>query len=308
MNKALTVVVWVAGILVGLASDRFEIGNAAEFNRIVSETAVIQKLAGGMKFLEGPVWVPSEGGFLIFSDIPADEMKRWNSEQGLSIYRQPSHKVNGNTLDRQGRLVSCEEGGRRVILTEKDGTVRALVEQFEGKKLNSPNDVVVKSDGTVWFTDPTYGIKPELKEQPGNYVYRYDPKTRKLTVAVKDCDMPNGLCFSPDENRLYVADSGKPHHIRVFEVQRGGMLKGGAVFCVIRPGGPDGTRCDQAGRLFSTAGDGVHIFAPNGTMIGKIKVPETPANLCFGGKDGRMLFITARTSLYAIPLLVSGAR
>jgi gluconolactonase len=308
MKSTWTIFILLAVVRSGLAADRDQIGNAAEFDRIVPAAAGVQKLAGGMKFLEGPVWVPSEGGFLIFSDIPADEMKRWNSEQGLAVFRKPSQKVNGNTLDRQGRLVSCEEGGRRVILTEKDGTVRVLVDQFEGKKLNSPNDVVVKSDGTVWFTDPTYGIKPELKEQSGNYVYRYDPKARKLTVAVKDCDMPNGLCFSPDEKRLYVADSGKPHHIRVFSVQRGGTLKGGEVFCVIRPGGPDGIRCDQTGRLYSTAGDGVHVFASNGSFLGKILVPETPANLCFGGKDGRMLFITARTSLYAIPLSVTGAR
>jgi len=308
MNKALTVVFAVAGVLAGLASDRFEIANAPEFNRIVSDAAVLQKLAGGMKFLEGPVWIPSDGGFLVFSDIPANELKRWDAAQGLATFRNPSQKINGNTLDRKGRLVSCEEGGRRVILTEKEGAIRALVDQFEGKKLNSPNDVVVKSDGTVWFTDPTYGIRPDLKEQPGNFVYRYDPQTKKLDAVAKDCDMPNGLCFSPDEKRLYVADSGKPHHIRVFQVQKGGALKGGEVFCIIRPGGPDGIRCDAAGRLYSSAGDGVHIFTPKGAMIGKIKVPETPANLCFGGPGNRTLFITARTSLYTIPLSVAGTR
>jgi gluconolactonase len=308
MRRAWTVFILLAGVCSSGASDPFDIHNAAEFQRIVPRDAGIQKLAGNMQFLEGPVWIPSEGGFLVFSDIPADELKRWSPNRGLTTFRKPSHKANGNTLDRKGRLVSCEEGGRRVTVTENDGTVRLLADQFEGKRLNSPNDVVIKSDGTVWFTDPTYGIKPEQKEQPANCVYRYDPKTQKLTVVARDFEMPNGLCFAPNERRLYVADSGKPHHIRVFEVQKDGTAKAGVVFCVISLGGPDGIRCDKSGRLYSSAGDGVHIFAPDGQMIGKIKVPESPSNLCFGGKKNQTLFITARTSLYAIPLLVAGAK
>jgi gluconolactonase len=305
MKRALLILVWLAGGFAGLAADALD---ATEFSRIVPADAKVQKLAGDMKFLEGPLWLPAQGGYLIFSDIPADELKSWSPKLGLGIFRQPSHQANGNTLDRKGLLVSCEQGGRRVTITGKDGIVRTLADQFEGKKLNSPNDVVVKSDGTIWFTDPPYGIKPEIKEQPGNYVFRYEPKTQKLTVAARDFDMPNGLCFSPNEKRLYIADSGKPHHIRAFAVQKDGTLQGGEVFCVISPGGPDGIRCDQAGRLYSSAGDGVHIFAPDGRMIGRIKVPETPSNLCFGGRDHRTLFITARTSLYSIPLSVAGMR
>ena len=168
--------------------------------------------------------------------------------------------------------------------------MRTLVDRFDGKKFNSPNDAVVKSDGTIWFTDPPYGLpKGETKEQDGNYVFRFDPKTKTTTLAAKDFDMPNGLCFSPDEKKLYVADSGKPRHIRVFDVQPDGTLTGGAVFCQIDKGVPDGIRCDAQGRIFSSAGDGVHIFSPDGKLIGKILVPETPANLCFGGTDGKTL-------------------
>jgi len=192
-----------------------------------------------------------------------------------------------------------------VSVTEKDGMVRSVVDTFEGKKFNSPNDVVVKSDGSYWFTDPDYGLGKNPKEQAGNYVYRFDPKSKSITAVVKDFDKPNGLCFSPDEKKLYVADSGKPKHIRVFEVQSGGTLDSGKVFCTIDKGGPDGIRCDNGGRIWSSAGDGVHVFAPDGKLIGKILVPESPANLCFGGADGKTLYITARKSLYAIPTLVT---
>jgi len=196
-----------------------------------------------------------------------------------------------------------------VSILEKDGALHTLVDLCDGKKFNSPNDVVAKSDGTIWFTDPPYGLpKGATKEQDGNYFFRFDPKTKATSVVVKDFDMPNGLCFSPDEAKLYVADSGKPRHIRVFGVQKDGTLTGGAVFGVIDKGGPDGIRCDAQGRIFSSAGDGVHIFAADGKLIGKILVPATPANLCFGGADGKTLFITARTSLYSIPLLVTGAK
>ncbi len=197
---------------------------------------------------------------------------------------------------------------------EKDGTLKTLVDSFDGKKLNSPNDVVVKSDGSVWFTDPEYGLKTnpqtkqrEGKEQAANHVFRHDPKTGKTTIVVKDCGQPNGLAFSPDEKRLYIADSGTPKHIRAFDVAADGSLSGGQVLCKIDKGGPDGIRVDKDGRIWSSAGDGVQIFAKDGSLIGKILVAEAPANLTFGGADGKTLFITARKSLYSIPVNVTGA-
>ena len=194
-------------------------------------------------------------------------------------------------------------------MTDKDGDVEALVANFAGRKFNSPNDVVIKSDGTVWFTDPDYGLaKAKDREMPGNYVFRIDPATGGGMVVGKDFDKPNGLCFSPDESKIYIADSGKPRHIRVFDLHKDGSLSPGKVFCSIEPGGPDGIRCDADGRVWSSAGDGVHVFATDGSLIGKILVPETPANLTFGGRDGKTLFITARKSLYSISTLVTGAK
>jgi gluconolactonase len=286
----------------------FDIKNPGEFSKIVPSNAEVTKVAGGMKFLEGPIWVPRDGGYLLFSNIPDEELKKWSAVEGLTTFRTNGHSPNGNCLDRKGRLVTCEGGARRVTITEKDGTIRTLVDRFEGKKFNSPNDLVVKSDGTVWFTDPDYGLGKEPREVAGLYVYRLDPKTGSIAVAVKEGDHPNGICFSPDEKRLYVADSGRPHLIRVYDVQKNGTVDNGRVFCVIDKGGPDGIRCDAKGRIFSSAGDGVHVFGVDGALIGKILVPECPANLCFGGKDGKTLFITARTSLYSVPVLVKGAK
>lgn len=288
-------------------SDPFVIANADEFKKCVAAEARVQKLAGDMAFLEGPAWHPD--GFLVFSDIPNNELKKWTKEGGVTTFRKPSGNANGNTIDLQGRLVTAEHSGRRISVTAKDGTVGALVDRFDGKKFNSPNDVVVKSDGTVWFTDPPYGLpRGQQKEQEGQYVFRFDPKTGKTTVLVKDFDRPNGLVFSPDEKKLYVADSGQPKHIRVFNVNSDGTVTEGRVFCKIDKGGPDGIRCDGGGRIWSSAEDGVQIFAPDGALIGKILVPESPANLCFGGSDGKTLFITARKSLYSIPVLVGAAK
>ncbi len=291
----------------------FQMTNAAEFRKCVPADAKVTKLAGDFGFTEGPTWLKSER-VLVFSDIPQDELKRWTAAGGVSVYRKPSHNANGNTTDPQGRLLTCEHTGRRVALQEKGGQVKTLVDRFEGKKLNSPNDVVVKADGTIWFTDPEYGLKTnpqtkqkEGKEQPGNYVYRHDPKTGRTTAVVKDFVQPNGLAFSPDERKLYIADSGTPKHIRAFEVKADGTLSGGQVLCKIDQGAPDGIRVDRDGRIWSSAGDGVQIFAPDGSLIGKIPVPEAPANLCFGGDDGRTLFITARKSLYSIKVAVAGA-
>lgn len=295
--------------------------NAGAFGAVVSAGAQIEKLAGGFGFVEGPVWTNEDGGCLIFSDIPRHELKKWSPRDGVTTFRAPSNN-NGNTRDAHGRLVTAEHDGRRVSVTEPDGSVRMLVERYQGKRLNSPNDIVVKSDGTIWFTDPPYGLpgRTEGKELEKNYVFRFDPRTGSLRPVVDDFDMPNGLCFSPDERRLYVADSGAPHHIRVFDVRDDGTLAGGRVFCTIDTGIPDGIRCDVDGWLWSSAGDGVHVFTPDGGLAGKIITPdapgrfdrskigpEVPANLCFGGAGWRTLYITACTSLYAIEVNVAGA-
>ncbi|MDB6169854.1 MAG: Gluconolactonase [Verrucomicrobia bacterium] len=281
--------------------------DAAKLGTLIAPGAPLRKLAGGLKFTEGPVWLPFGGGCLIFSDIPGDELKQWSAAGGLKSFRHPSHHANGNAIDRAGRLITCEHGGRRVSILEKDGSVRTLIDRYEGKRLNSPNDVIVKSDGTIWFTDPPYGLPPnEAKEVEGNYVYCFDPGTGDLKVVARDFDMPNGLCFSPDEEKLYVSDSGQSRQVRVFAVQSDHTLRGGAEFCRIEAGVPDGIRCDARGDVYVSAADGIHIFGPDGGMIGRVLVPETTTNLCFGGADGKTIFITAGTSIYSIQVLVPG--
>jgi sugar lactone lactonase YvrE len=282
-------------------------GAGDDFARCVDPAAVPRKLAGGMKFTEGPVWVPQGGGYLVFSDIPAGELKRWSEQDGLTTWRKPSHGANGNTLDARGRLITCEHEGRRLAILEGDGTLRTLVDRFEGMRFNSPNDLVVAGDGAVYFTDPDYGLRGQAGELGGRWVFRFDPASGDLRVLAKDFDKPNGIALSPDGRKLYVADSGAPKHIRVFEVAADGGISNGRVFCEIGQGAPDGIRCDEDGRVWSSAGDGVRIFDAAGRLSGIIPVPEAPANLCFGGAEGRTLFITARTSLYAIGVRVRGA-
>lgn len=294
--------------LCSVAAADFDIRNETEFKKCVSAGAKVEKLAGGFQFTEGPVWVPQDGGYLVFSDIPANELKRWDAKNGITIHRRPSNHANGNTLDQEGRLITCEHSGRRLSIWEKDGTINPLVEKSDGKRFNSPNDVVVTSDGTFWFTDPDYGLGGKPREQAGNFVYRYVPSTGVAAPMVKDFDKPNGICVSPDGKKLYVADSGKPHHIRVFDITPNEPLANGKVFCTIDSGVPDGIRCDREGRIWSSAGDGVHIFAPDGSLIGKILTPESAANLAFGGANGKTLYITARASLYAIETSVTGAK
>lgn len=289
-------------------SQNFDIRNADEFHKIVPADASVKKLAGGMHFTEGPVWFDRDGGYLIFSDIPAAELKKWSAKEALTTFRTNTGEANGNTSDREGRLITCGHVSRRMMITEKDGTVRTLVERYEGGRFNSPNDAVVKSDGSIWFSDPDYGLGKNPMEVPGQYVYRLEPKNGKIAPVVKNCDKPNGLCFSPDEKLLYVADSGQPHDIKVYDVKNDGTVANSRVFCVIDQGVPDGIRCDASGRVFSSAGDGVQLFDANGELIGKILVPETPANLSFGGTDHKTLFITARSSLYSIELNVKGAK
>jgi gluconolactonase len=282
------------------------------FGAFFMGNAMLEKLAGGFRWAEGPVWF-GDAGHLLFSDIPNNRIMRWSEGGGLSVYRQPSNYTNGHTRDREGRLVSCEHGGRRVSRTEIDGKVTVLVDRWQGKPLNSPNDVVVKSDGTIWFTDPHYGIMTDYEGDKAEQeipcqVYRFDPKVGALTVVCDDFSCPNGLCFSPDEGRLYVAETAPmfaaeaPRHIRVFDVVDGERLRGGEVFYVAEPGFADGLRADTDGNIWTSAGDGVHCLSPAGALLGKIKVPEVVANVTFGGPKKNRLFICGTTSIYAVYL------
>lgn len=277
------------------------VANSAEFAQLFPADAALLTLAGGFQFLEGPVWYPAGGG-LIFSDIPANRMWRWTPETGPQPFRDPSRHANGNTLDRQGRLLTCEHSGRRVVRQEADGTLTVLADRYQDHRLNSPNDITVDAQDRVWFSDPPYGIQPEEQEQPACFVFRLDPDGRLQAVA-DDFIKPNGICFSPDETTLYISDTANDrHHIRRFRVLSDGRLSGGDEFIAIRPGKSDGFRVDRQGRIWTSAGDGVWVLSPAGDVLGKILVPESPSNLCFGGPAGDWLFITARTSLYAIRL------
>lgn len=301
MNKAAILVALTAGVLQTAAD--VEVLDPA-FRKLVAPDAKVARLATGMQFTEGPVWVNGPGGgYLVFSDLRANELKRWDPAGGLRTFRTPSGTANGNTVDREGRLVSAEHGGR-VSRTEKDGSVVTIADTYEGKKLSSPNDVVVTRDGRIWFTDPEYGLAGRAKETPGNYVYRFDPATRSLAAMVTDMPTPNGLCFSPDESILYVANSGKPPEIRAYPVKGGATPLQGRSFATIDKGVPDGIRCDGLGNVWSSSGDGAQIFAPSGARIGRVLLPESAANLGFGGATGRTLYLTARTSLYSIETLV----
>ena len=344
----------------------------------------VRKIAGGFGFVEGPVYLKRDGGFLIFSDTPADRVYRWTEAEGLSIFRTPAGLSNGHCATPDGRVIRCEHGGRRVSIearpaastapdrkpptaeaagggrggpsewptadrsttdrststaatpttsptsptstTSPTPTTQAsevphhpdlsppemnpakgmvtLCDTHDNRRFNSPNDAVVRTDGMIFFTDPPYGLRDDArdrqKDQGGNYVFRFNPATGKSTVIADDFDMPNGLCFSPDEKLLYIGDSGKPHHIRVFDVADDGTLPNGRLFATIPEGVPDGMRCDSRGRLWSSGGKGIYIYAPSGEQVGMIDVPETPANLCFGAADYHTLFIVARTGLYSV--------
>ena len=288
------------------------------FRHMTLGNAWVEKLHGGMLWAEGPVWF-ADGQYLLWSDIPNNVILQYAEGMGVRVYRHPSNNTNGHTRDREGRLISCEHGGRRVSRTELDGRVTVLADRYKGKRLNSPNDVVVKSDGTIWFTDPPYGImsdyegKKTRSEIGANYVYRLEPDSGALTVVADDFDKPNGIAFSPDEKLLYVADTGGSHdpagahHIRVFDVVGGKRLANGRVFAEIDSGLADGFRLDTDGNVWTSAGDGVHCFSRKGDLLGKIRVPEVVSNVCFGGPKRNRLFITATTSLYAVYVAQSGA-
>lgn len=287
-------------------SDTFEIINT-DMESVLRQDSELECLGEGFGFLEGPVWWPAVGG-LLFSDIPGDTIHLWTEGGGYRVWRRPSHHANGNTLDMAGNLITCEHQSRTVTRTTPAGQVAIIASTYLGKKLNSPNDAVVKRDGTLWFTDPPYGIKPEMREQAANYVFRLDPGASELVAVAGDFSRPNGLCFSPDERLLYLADSDTgTHHIRRFEVRSDNTLSGGEVFAVLDSGVPDGMRMDMTGRLYSTAGDGVHVFAADGRLLGKIHTPKSASNCAFGGPDRRRLFITARDALWTVYLSAQGA-
>ncbi|MGO9995959.1 MAG: SMP-30/gluconolactonase/LRE family protein [Steroidobacteraceae bacterium] len=290
------------------------------FSDYIIPVCTLEPLYRGTRWAEGPVYF-ADGRYLIFSDIPNNRMLKWEEESNaVTVFRVPSNYANGNTRDRQGRLVSCEHGGRRVTRTEPDGRVSVIVDQFEGKRLNSPNDVIVKSDGTIWFTDPPYGILSDyegnkgVSELGGCNVFRFDPSTENLSVVAGDFDKPNGLAFSIDERTLYIADSGRshgeglPHHVRALSVGEKGSLFDNRVFATIEPGIPDGIRVDSWDNVWIAAGDGVQCFASDGVLLGKILVDEPVSNLCFGGARRNRLFITAASSLYAVYLNTAGVQ
>jgi gluconolactonase len=282
------------------------------------DNAAVERIATGYRWVEGPVWF-GDHRCLLWSDIPSDRMLRWDEQTGeVSVFRSPSNHANGHTRDRQGRLVSCEHLTRRVTRTEHDGSITVLADAVDGKPLNAPNDVVVASDGSVWFTDPGYGILSDYEGRRAPFelptaVYRLDPGHGQPEPVIQDLERPNGLCFAPGESLLYVVDSGStPRAIHVYEVA-GGRVGPGRRFADMTPGSSDGIRSDTKGNLWAAAGgggdgyDGVHVFAPDGALIGQVVLPESCANLCFGGAAGNRLFMAASRSVYALYVNATGA-
>lgn len=288
-----------------------------EFWSLVNPNARLETVFDQCRWAEGPVWF-ADGGYLLWSDIPNNRIMRYIPGVGTSVLRDNAGYTNGHTRDRQGRLVSCSHGNRRVERTEADGTITVLAESYRGRRLNSPNDLVVKSDGTIWFTDPSYGIESDYEghrapqEQDGCYVFRLDPVSGDLTVVADDFVRPNGLAFSANEDLLFVADSGfthgddNPRHIRVFDVGDDGKLSRGRIFVDVQPGVPDGFRLDDRENLWVTAQDGVHIYSPSATLLGKIKTPRVAANVTFAGPRRNWLFICATTSIHLLYTGVKG--
>ena len=289
------------------------------FRQLTVPIAKVATLYDGCLWAEGPVWFADQG-HLVWSDIPNNRLLRWTPDLGVGVFRADANYTNGNTRDREGRLVSCEHGGRRVTRTEPDGSLTVLASHFRGRRLNSPNDVVVKSDGSIWFTDPNYGIMSDYEgykadsEQDGCFVYRVDPASGEVTVVADDFVKPNGLAFSPDESKLYIADSGfshvpdAPHHIRVFDVGADNRPHNGRVFAEVSPGVPDGFRFDSEGNLWTSTQDGVLCLGPTGKPLGKIRIPTMVSNLCFGGPRRNRLFITATDRLFAVYVGATGAQ
>ncbi len=290
------------------------------FERLIVSTARLDKLHDDCRWAEGAAYFPA-GRYVVWSDIPNDRMLRYDECSGVvSVFRQPAGHANGHTVDRQGRLVSCEHGNRRVTRTEIDGSITVLADRHVGRRLNSPNDVVVDRAGNIWFTDPSYGIDSDYegnkaeREQAGNHVYRIDAESGEIRVVANDFVQPNGLAFSADERLLYIADTGGSHvkngprHIRRFTVGSGGVLSDLGIFAESTAGFFDGFRLDEDGRIWTSAGDGVHCYEPDGTLIGKILISEPVANVCFGGPKRNYLYICATSCLYGVRLAVNGLK
>ena len=286
----------------------------SNFAEIVPEGKKVEKLATGFIFTEGPVW-DAANECLFFSDMPGDKMRKWTEDKGIEVFREPCGKSNGLTFDKQGRLVACEHANRRVSRTEKDGTIVSIADRYEGKLLNSPNDVVVKSDGSIYFSDPPYGLTAEFgvlgeQELPFQGVYRLSPDGKDLALVVDDFEKPNGLAFSPDESLLYIDDTDRSH-IRVFDVNPDGTVSNSRVFVEVKgegEGGVDGMKVDSEGNIYVTGPGGIWIFDSSGNKLGRIDVPEVVANMAWGDEDWKTLYITASTSLYKIRLGVEGIR
>jgi len=288
------------------------------FNTYVLGHAPVKQLATGFDWVEGPVWF-GDANCLLFSDIPNNRIMRWSPDTDVSVYRAPANFANGHTRDAQGRLISCEHGTRRVTRTEHDGTLTVIADSFDGKPLNSPNDVVVKSDGTIWFTDPHYGIATNYEghkspQELPCQVYSVDPNTGAIDAVITNMNCPNGLAFSLDESRLYVSETGRmfsddPKNLRVYEMSQDGRTNGqGTVFHTVDVGASDGFRLDEDGNIWTSSGDGVQCISPDGRLLGKIFVPERVSNVCFGGRAKQQLFITASTSIYSIKLNRQGVQ
>jgi len=295
------------------------IAEQSAFEALLRPGAVLRRLATGCVWAEGPVWLPADGSVL-WSDIPNDRLLRWHPDGRVALAHQGIEYHNGHTLDLDGSVVACSHGRRRVERLSLDGAVTPIVERYRGARLNSPNDVVVRSDGTIWFTDPTYGIISDHEGHAGvseigdNHVFRFDPGTGELDALTNGPDQPNGLAFSPDETTLYVSDTsdataeahgGGP--IVAFDVVDGRTLTDPRTFYVVRGGVPDGFRVDVHGNVWTSAHDGVHVVAPDGRRLGRLPVPEVVSNCVFGGPQGDRLFITATTSLYALDVATRGA-
>ncbi len=293
-------------LLLGLLTLQQSCGNTnAKTSDIVDDNTALEKLFGGLKFTEGSLWHPDD--FLLFSDIPANTLYKWTTDGKLTVFRRPAGNPNGNTLDRENRLITAQHN-RKLTRTEKNGKVTVLAERYQNKRLNSPNDVVVKSDGSIYFTDPPYGIKKEEEELGFYGIYRWQ-ENGNLTLLNKEMVRPNGIAFSPDEKKLYVSDSEKLH-IQVFDVKPDGTLSKGRVFAELAgstdKGVPDGMKVDSKGNIYCTGSGGVWIFSPTGKLLDKINVPEKATNLAWGNKDYKTLYITAGNSVYRIPLNVVG--
>ena len=282
---------------------------------LIDRDTEIQKHWTGCEWAEGPVYFP-EGDYVLWSDVPNDRILKFDAHSGVTtVFREPCNNTNGHFRDQQGQLVSCEHAANRISRTAPDGSVTGLVDNWQGKRLNSPNDLVVKSDGTIWFTDPPYGILSNREgnqresELEGNFTYRFDPKSKELSIVDNVADRPNGLAFSPDETMLYLADTGEPKDITVFNVTKDSVtLSNRRLFAKVRPGAADGLRVDDRGYIWTSARDGVQCYSPNGSLLGKILIPEqATANLVFGDKDGKRIYICGDTSLYSVRVKVAGA-